>query len=268
MSNLFLGRGLTGLGQGGRFGRLPQPDMLEVLQKLLVLQDRDRRILQVQEELLRIEPERQELQSRLAALQAKIEANRTRIKKLEAERRELELEVEAKKQLIEKYSFQQYQTRKNEEYRALTHEIEMCKEAIRQLEDRQLDLMEQAENTEREVAALTQTAAETRRTVDSRLADLAQAEANLKRELAQLETERTELAAQLDEAVRHRYHRLLKARGGTVVVPIDRGVCGGCHMQLSRHLVVACMAGQELVTCPNCGRLLYYTPGMDISTPE
>jgi predicted nucleic acid-binding Zn-ribbon protein len=242
--------------------------MLEVLQRLLVLQDRDRRILQLQEELLRIEPERQELRNRLAALEAQIEADRLAIKKLETQRKELELEVEAKKQLIEKYSLQQYQTRKNEEYRALAHEIEQCKEAIRQLEDRQLDLMEQAENTQRQVAALVQTAAETRRTVNQRLADLDQAEANLKRQLSQLETERTELAAQVDEPVRHRYHRLLKARGGNAVVPIDRGVCGGCHMHLSRHLVVACMAGQELVSCPNCGRLLYYTPGMDVNATD
>ncbi len=42
---------------------------------------------------------------------------------IESARKELELEVEAKKQMIARYANQQFQTRKNEEYRALAHEI-------------------------------------------------------------------------------------------------------------------------------------------------
>jgi uncharacterized protein len=242
--------------------------MLDAIEKLLVLQDRDRKILQLQEELTRIPPERQELQGRLATLQSRLEVARQRIKHLESDRKRLELEVEAKKQLIERYSVQQYQTRKNEEYRALTHEIETCKAAIRKLEDEQLDLMEQGDQVSREVARLTQDASDTKRAVDSRLADLSGREALLRKELGQLEAERAQLAAAVDEGVRTRYERLLNHRGNSVVVPIERGVCGGCHMQLSRHLVVACIAEQEIITCPNCARLLYFTPGMDVSVAE
>jgi hypothetical protein len=242
--------------------------MLDAIQKLLVLQDRDRKILQMREELTRIPPERSELQGRLTGLQARLDAARLRGKHLEADRKRLELEVEAKQQLIERYSTQQYQTKKNEEYRALTHEIDTCKHDIRALEDQQLDLMEQGEQVAREVTELVRTLAETQRTVESRLADLASGEAKLRGQLAQLEAERSQLAEGVEEPVRARYERLLKQRGGSVVVPIDRGVCGGCHMQISRHLVVACIADQEIVTCPNCGRLLYFTPGMDVSVVE
>jgi hypothetical protein len=53
-----------------------------------------------------------------------------------------------------------------------------------------------------------------------------------------------------------------------VVVGVARGVCGGCHMQLSRQLVVTCQADQEIVSCLNCGRILYFTPDMDTAVVE
>src|SRR6266481_3713651 len=146
--------------------------MLDVIEKLLVLQDRDRNILKFRDELARIPSERAELHARLAAAQASLESGKTRVKQIESDRKKLELDVEAKQQL-ERYSAQQFQTKKNEEYRALSHEIETCRQIIVQLEDQELELMERAEQAQKEVTAFTQAAADAKRTIDSRLADLA-----------------------------------------------------------------------------------------------
>src|SRR5436190_3761580 len=127
--------------------------MLPVIEKLLILQDRDRKILKVQDELARLGPERQGLQTKLNGSQQALESAKHQVKHLESERKKLELDVEAKKQLIEKYSLQQFQTKKNEEYRALAHEIELCKQAIIKLDDQQLEFMEQAETAQRIVTA-------------------------------------------------------------------------------------------------------------------
>ncbi len=242
--------------------------MLEVIEKLLLLQDRDRKLLKVRDELSRIPPERRQLDSRAAAVQSQLEAARSQVKHLESERKRLELEVEAKKQLIERYSLQQFQTKKNEEYRALAHEIEMCRDAITKTEDQELDLMEQGEAAQKQVAAIVKLAAETKQLVDARSAELAAREQSLQQELNDLETGRSNLATAVEEGVRLRYERLFRNRGTNVVVGIDRGVCGGCHMQLSRQIVVDCRAEQEIVTCPNCGRILYYTPDMDVAVVE
>jgi predicted nucleic acid-binding Zn-ribbon protein len=32
--------------------------------------------------------------------------------------------------------------------------------------------------------------------------------------------------------------------------------------------MVSCRAAKELVTCPNCGRILYYTPDMDVAAVD
>jgi uncharacterized protein len=243
-------------------------DMLETIEKLLILQDRDRNIRRVQGELAHIEPERQTLRSRAGMAEAQLENARARMKQLESERKALELEVEAKKELISRYANQQFQTRKNEEYRALAHEIDACKQAIFQIEDQEIALMEQSEATQKEAARATQAAAETRKMVDEQVARLGAREQNLKKELESLQANRDELAGAVNEGARARYERLVRSKGENVVVGVQHGVCGGCHMRLPPQLLVMCQAKKELVTCSNCGRILYYTRDMDLAVAE
>jgi hypothetical protein len=242
--------------------------MLPVIEKLLILQDRDRQLLKVQDELSRIGPERAALQSKLASEQGALEAAKHKVKQTESDRKKLELEVEAKKQQIERYSLQQFQTKKNEEYRALAHEIETCKEGIVKLDDQQIELMEQIEAAQKQVAAATQAANDARKVVESRIADLGFREGNLQKELAEFQSNRNELAEAVDEITRSKYERLLKQKGQNVVVGIQHGVCGGCHMQLSRSVIVTCQADQEIITCPNCARILFYTRDMDLAVAD
>jgi predicted nucleic acid-binding Zn-ribbon protein len=242
--------------------------MLETIEKLLVLQDRDRKILRLQGELGHIEPERQVLRARAAAAQTALENAKSRIKQLESERKGLELEVEGKKQLITKYANQQFLTRRNEEYRALAHEIDACKAAIFAIEDQEIALMEQGEAAQKEVARATQAGSETKKLVEEQIAQLDKREENLEQELSELEANREELAAAVAEVERARYERLVRNKGENVVVGVQHGVCGGCHMRVPPQLLVMCQAGKELVTCSNCGRILYYTRDMDLAVTE
>src|SRR5260370_8703288 len=143
--------------------------MLDVIEKLLVLQGRDRNILKFRDELAAIPAERKELHARLAGAQASLESGKMRVKQIESDRKKLELDVEAKKQQIERYSAQQFQTKKNEEYRALSHEIESCRQIMIRLEDQELELMERAEQAQTEVAAATHAAPDPKRTITTPL---------------------------------------------------------------------------------------------------
>ena len=124
--------------------------MLETIEKLLLLQDRDRKIHRVQQELVQIGPERDTYHTKATATQARLETAKTSIKQIESDRKRLEVDVGVKKQQIEKYANQQLQTRKNEEYRALSHEIDTCKADITKIEDQEIALMEQAEAAQKD----------------------------------------------------------------------------------------------------------------------
>lgn len=242
--------------------------MLEVIEKLLVLQERDRKLRRVEGELSHIGPERHALKAKGAHAETSLDAVKQRLKQIETERKSLELEVSSKKDLITKYANQQFQTRKNEEYRALAHEIETCKKQIFEIEDREIALMEQAEEAQRELARVSQAALDTRTLVEDQVTRLSEREQALQRELSNLQAGRQELASQVDDSARSRYERLLRSKGENVIVGVHHGVCGGCHMRLPPQLLVTCQADKELVTCSNCGRMLYYTPDMDLAVAE
>src|ERR1035438_5702427 len=78
--------------------------MQETIEKLLVLQDRDRKINRGQQELALIGPERETFRTKATATQAQLETARTRVKQIESDRKQLELDVEGKKTQIEKYA--------------------------------------------------------------------------------------------------------------------------------------------------------------------
>jgi len=242
--------------------------MLETIEKLLILQDRDRKIRRLKAELAHIEPERQTFKARAGGAQTALENAKLRVKQLETARKDLELQVEQKKEQIARYANQQFQTRKNEEYRALQHEIDGCKAAISQIEDQELELMEQGDAAQKEVGRATQAANELKKLVEDQVAQLGAREGNLKKELAELESNRGELAAAVGDVERSLYERLMRSKGENVVVGVQHGVCGGCHMKVQPQLLVLCQAKKELVTCSNCGRILYYTRDMDLAVAE
>jgi uncharacterized protein len=244
--------------------------MFETIEKLLILQERDRQIQRIKAELDHIEPERQMLKSKASGAQNALDAAKTKVKELESRRKDLDLEVQTKKTQIERYANQQLQTRKNEEYRALAHEIETCKADIIKIEDQEIELMEQGETAQKEVVRATQVLADAKKLMDGQLGQLATREENLKKEFSELTANRQELAGAVDDTARARYERLVKSKGGngTVVVGVQHGVCGGCHMKLPAQLIVTCQAQNELVTCTNCGRILYYTRDMDLAVVD
>ncbi len=84
--------------------------MFETIEKLLILQDRDKQIHRVKSELDHIEPERQVLKTKANGAQSNLDAAKLKVKELESKRKDLDLEVQAKKTLIEKYANQQLQT--------------------------------------------------------------------------------------------------------------------------------------------------------------
>lgn len=224
--------------------------------------------MRTREQLARIQPEREAFQEKAAATQAGLDSVKTKVKKVESERKELELEVETKKKQIERYALQQFQTKKNEEYRALAHEIDTCKGDISKLEDSQLDLMEKAEALQKEAGAASRQADEARKSAEAQVRELGAREQSLRDELAALESNRNELTADIDGSALRHYERLLRHKGDHVVVGIEHGVCGGCHMRFPTQLLVSCQAAQEMVTCPNCGRILYYSPEMDLAAVD
>lgn len=238
--------------------------MQKAVENLLILQDRDRRIHDLKQELARIDPERASLTQKAESSQSVLVAAKEKAKHIESQRKDLENQAESKRQQIAKYSQQQLETKKNEEYRALTNEIAGCNRVITELEDQQIDLMEAAETAAAEIQAASEEAGRLKAVADSQIAELNERERNLRQQLEELEKGRSESASAVEPKALRLYDRLARTKGPIVVVGINRGICAGCHMKLTTSAIALCQREEdgELVPCPNCSRILYYTRDM------
>ena len=231
--------------------------MLPELEALLVLQDRDQKIRALRQQQKSSPMERKGLEARLSSAQQIFDHAKQRGKENEVERRKLQLEVDGKRSSINRFKTQQQGTRKNEEYQALTKEIGHFETDIRSLEDRELDLMEQAEEISKVTASAEKDFTRTRTTIQEQIAKLdAGVKAGTDR-LAELESDHAKLAGGVSEETLDLYKRLLVKKGDAAVVPLEHEICGGCHMKVPTQVAAVVRARQTIAQCPNCGRMLY-----------
>jgi predicted nucleic acid-binding Zn-ribbon protein len=228
------------------------------LEQLLVLQDRDQKIKRLQEEVKTIPRQRAQLEAQLADATAGLEAIKLRNRQLEVERKKLELDAGTRTESINRLKTQQYETRKNEEFRAMGNEIERYQREIREIEDQELELMDQGDKLKVEVAAEEKKVAAARESIAKQTTDLEEKGRTLEARLAELVAERAGIAGQVEEDLLSRFERLFRSKGDAAVVGLRHEFCTGCHMKLTPQTAHRVKNGREIVGCEQCGRILYW----------
>lgn len=227
------------------------------LEQLLVLQDRQQKIRQIENEVRTLPLQRKNLEGQLAASAAAVEVLKQRARHVEVDRKKLELDVGTRQESVSRLKTQQYQTRKNDEFQALGHEIERYENEIRKIEDDELELMDQADKLKLQLTAEEKKAATAKDSISRQLIDLDEKSKTLESRLQGLLKERAELATRIDEDLLNRFDRLFKSKGDAAVVALEHEVCTGCHMKVTTATAMRVKAGKEIVSCEQCGRILY-----------
>jgi uncharacterized protein len=227
------------------------------LEQLLILQDRQQRIRQIQTEIETVPLRRKSLEAQLAASASAVDVLKHTTRQIEVDRKKLELDVGTRTESIARLRTQQYQTRKNDEFQALGHEIERYENEIRKIEDDELELMVQVDKAKIDLTEEEKKAAGVKESIARQTADLDEKSKALESRLEDLTRERAELAGKIDEDLLSRFERLFTSKGDAAVVAIEHGVCTGCHMKVTSATAASARAGKEIVSCENCGRILY-----------
>jgi len=230
------------------------------VEKLLKLQETD---LQVQHYNGRIEL----LPKQLAALEAKLsgtlqslEANKQQIAQTASDKKKLEGNILDLQQKNSKYRGQLTDVKTNEQYKALLHEIEFNEKEVRKIEDGILGLMEQDEALRKESQVIQQRLQQEKALVDSEK-KAAEAEVTKDREiLTELQRQRETLMQSVDVAVLNTYKQISKFRKGIALARATQDSCQACHVRIRPHVVSQVMAGEQIITCDSCNRILYWKP--------
>src|SRR3977135_1123615 len=149
--------------------------------------------------------QRQNLEAQLAASVAALSALKHKAQHLEMDRKRLELDAGTRQESISRLKTQQYETRKNDEFRAMGNEIERYEKEIRLIEDQELELMDQAEKLKVELSAEERKATGTRESIARQMTAIEEKSKTLESRLSDLTLERSELAGKTDEDLLARF---------------------------------------------------------------
>jgi predicted nucleic acid-binding Zn-ribbon protein len=226
--------------------------------KLVALQERDSRRQALEQQLKSVPREVAAVEARIAAEKQAIEAAKAEWHGLESKKKLLETEIQSAEGKVAKYKTQQLEVRKNDEYRALTHEIETTEGIIGGFEEEELKIMYLIDEAKKRFAAAE---AELKKNIaghEAKIRTLKEREIQLQGELQAAVEAVAAARPEVPEPQLKLYDRIAVKPGHPVCVPVSGEKCGGCHLKVPTHIQVMAKTGAEIATCDQCGRIVYW----------
>jgi predicted nucleic acid-binding Zn-ribbon protein len=231
------------------------------LQKLIALQNLDTTIRKLEKDLEAIPQRRAEIEKEFDQRAFEIRALETRQDEAKHTRARLENDVVEQKGKVERAERNLMSSKKQDEYTAAIREADAARKQISTLETQILETLEILEQAE---AALTERADEIVSLKSDRETRLKTFDAETQsqtQQLAKAKTERDLVAAELPKALSVLYNRIsTKIRDGVAVAEARNRSCTACFIALRPQVMAEVRRGEEVITCDNCGRILYWVP--------
>ncbi|MEP2775416.1 MAG: C4-type zinc ribbon domain-containing protein [Luteolibacter sp.] len=230
--------------------------MLDEIRGLLILQDRDRRVLSLEKSLAQLPVDEARAKARLSGDEAALKKAHDDLLAVELKVKKIEMDAETRRTTIKRLHDQQFNTKKNEEYNALGHEITRYGKEVDELETQELEAMEEVDAFRKKQAEAAAVLAKTQKIVDEDLASIKERHANMQEQLAEVKAERDKLVADVSEDLLPLYGKLMKSKDGLAIATLKGGKCTGCHVKVIASTAIAVQGEKEVTQCDNCGRIL------------
>ena len=241
--------------------------MLQEIENLLRLQDADKEIRRLQDEIAELPRRVAAIEHKLADTKAGLEKAQTAVKADEVSRRKYDTAITDLRSRISKYRDQSLDVKTNEQYKALLHEIQFAEKEIAATEDKILELMLNADARDKEVKAAQAELKEETAEIEKEKADARERTAEDQKQLAEWRAKRDQMRAGVNEDLLRHYERVSKFRGSGIAEVLDHK-CMGCQVMLRPQTYNDVRTGQQTVLCDSCQRVLYFNPAHEMQALE
>jgi predicted nucleic acid-binding Zn-ribbon protein len=154
----------------------------------------------------------------------------------------------------------------NREYQAMQKEIEVAQKQVRQLEDRILERMIEADEIAAAVAGAEAGLVAEQGEIDTERRRLEDEARTLQAELERVAVRRQALVSEISAPAMATFE-LLMGRRGTAVVEARDGHCTACHVRLRPQAYNDLRRNDSLMQCDSCQRILYFDQDSSTSAP-
>ncbi len=233
--------------------------MKDLIKSLVTLQEIDTRIIEKRFFIDKVPLRIYEVDEPLKQAKAELEKMKQKTESLSKKKREKEQFLEGTNEKIRKMKGRVSEIKTNKEYQAHLKEIETSEKEITAIEDEILTVMEELDTALRQQKEKEEKVNREVEKINAFKKELDREVEEYEKELASLKEERAKLVASIVPDVYGRYMMLLKTGGGVAVTPARNELCTGCNMQIPPQLYVEIRKNEEIIQCPQCLRILYYS---------
>ena len=231
--------------------------MNKYLQQLVELSKFDKDIDGFASRIENVEKSLRTAQSELEIADAAVKRLEEDIKEIKTQKSQTNAHIAEFSAKIKDVSKKSATAKSEKEIKALQLEEELAKEQLEAANDEILRL---------EKIIDTKTA-EQRETEEKKAAiseNIGKIETEISNEVKAIEKEREEiygkkskLVGEMNQKILTFYEKIRKWAHNTAVVPVKKQACYGCFMQINDKTFSSVVRGEDIVTCPHCGRILY-----------
>jgi hypothetical protein len=231
------------------------------LEQLVALQKLDTSIRKLQAELEAIPKRRAEIEKEFDQRAFEIRALENRRDEARHTRSRLDVEVAEQRVRAERADRNLMSSKKQDEYTAAIREADAARKQISNLETQTLEQMEILEQSEAALNERVQEIATLNSDREARLKAFDELTRLQGERLVASRGERERLLKALPQSMSSLYMRIsARIRDGVAVAEARNGACMACFMALRPQAMAQVRRGEEVVTCDNCNRILYYVP--------
>src|SRR6201987_1683419 len=233
--------------------------MLLDIENLHKLQDVDKEIRRLKDEVAELPKRVAVIEQKLAGTKAQLDKAQAAVKADEAARRKYETSISDLRGKISKYRDQSLDVKTNEQYKALLHEIQFAEKEIAANEDKILELMVNADARDKEVKAAQADLKAESAEIEKEKEAARQRTAEDEKLLTEWRAKRDQLRTGINEDLLRHYERVSKFRGSGISEVRDQQ-CMACRVMLRPQTYNDVRAGQKIIECESCQRILYFNP--------
>jgi len=241
--------------------------MLPEIENLLHLQEADKEIRRLQDEIAELPKRVAAIEHKLADTKLQLEKAQAAVKADEAARRKFDTAITDLRGKISKYRDQSLDVKTNDQYKALLHEIQFAEKEIASTEDKILELMVNADARDKEVKAAQAELKAEAAEIEKEKEDARRRTAEDEKQLAEWRGKRDKMRAGVNEDLLRHYERVSKFRGSGISEVRDHK-CMACQVMLRPQIYNDVRTGQQTVVCDSCQRILYFNPANEMQALE
>jgi predicted nucleic acid-binding Zn-ribbon protein len=231
----------------------------DLIKSLVTLQEIDTRIIEKRLFIDKVPMRIYEVDEPLKQAKAELEKMKQKTETLLKKKRDKEQLLDGTNEKIGKMKGRVSEIKTNKEYQAHLKEIEASEKEITAIEDEILTVMEELEAALRQQKEKEEKVNGEVEKMNAFKKELDREVEEYEKELASLKEERAKLVGSIEPDVYGRYMMLLKTGGGVAVTPAKNELCTGCNMNIPPQLYVEIRKSDEVIQCPQCLRILYYS---------